>query len=52
MLHKLGISGLLYFPPATGDAAPTKFCSFFHISGPHVLFDGASVSDLQFVGAL
>jgi hypothetical protein len=50
MLHKLEVSGLLYFPPAAADNPPTQFCSFFHISGPHVLFDGASVSDLQFVG--
>ena len=44
-------TGLLYFPPAApGPASVTKFCSFFHIEGAHVHFDGAVVSDLQMVG--
>ena len=50
MLHMLEVSGLLYFPPASADTSLTQFCSFFHISGAHVLFDGTRVSDLQFVG--
>ena len=54
MLSKLQIAGLLHFPAAAQrdgltPQPTTSHCSFFHISGPHVLFEGA-VSDLQFVG--
>ena len=47
MLSALTIQGLLHFPAS--DPAVTSHCSFFHIVGAHVLFEG-QVSDLQFIG--
>jgi hypothetical protein len=41
----------LVFPHHGESAIPsTRFCSFFHLNGLHVAFDGARVSDLQFIG--
>ena len=56
-ISNVRVFGLLYFPPTPkySPNTPTRnlttaFVSFFSMSGCHVLFDGARVSDLLFVG--